>query len=182
MIADTMPRGWVHTILRSGQAVVLVDGVDEVSALKREEVHTWLRDLIETYEKVHVIVTSRPPAIEEGWMSHEALSDAELQPMKLTDIYSFIDHWHKAVREELQSDHEKGELGLLGEHLKGEVKRVRTIRALATNPLLCAMLCALNRERRRQLPVSRVELYRACCSMLLERRDKDSQVDLRDYR
>src|SRR3989454_10771983 len=30
-IADTMPKGWVHTALRSGRALVLVDGVDELS-------------------------------------------------------------------------------------------------------------------------------------------------------
>ena len=43
------------------------------------------------------------------------------------------------------------------------------------------MLCALHRDRRQQLPVNRVELYRACCELLLERREKDSRIDLRDY-
>lgn len=43
------------------------------------------------------------------------------------------------------------------------------------------MLCALNRERRRHLPVNRIELYKACCSLLLDRRDKESRIDLTDY-
>jgi predicted NACHT family NTPase len=96
-IAGTMPEKWVHNVLRSGRAIVLIDGVDEVSASQREEVHTWLRDLVETYKDARFIVTSRPHAIEEGWMNHEAFSDAMLQEMELTDIFLFIDHWHEAV-------------------------------------------------------------------------------------
>ena len=114
-------------------------------------------------------------------MDHEGFSDAQLQPMQLSDIYSFIEHWHKAVREELHDYEEKAELEPLAEHLKGDVKRIRSIRNLATNPLLCAMLCALNRDRRQQLPADRIELYEACCSLLLERRDKESRVELTDY-
>jgi hypothetical protein len=43
------------------------------------------------------------------------------------------------------------------------------------------MLCALNRARRQQLPSDRIDLYRASCEMLLDRRDKEREVDLRDY-
>ena len=32
-IAGTMPEQWVQNILRSGQAIVLVDGVDEVYSI-----------------------------------------------------------------------------------------------------------------------------------------------------
>ncbi len=43
------------------------------------------------------------------------------------------------------------------------------------------MLCALNRDRRQQLPADRIELYEACCLLLLERRDKERKVDLSEY-
>lgn len=180
-IAGMMPNRWVHDVLKEGRALVLVDGVDEVPASQRENVYIWLRDLVKSYQKVHFIVTSRPHAIEDDWLDHERFGDAELQPMGLKDIYSFIDHWHDAVREELHTNEDKEELSPLAEHLKEQVKRVRPIRNLATNPLLCAMLCALNRERRQQLPVNRLELYKACCSLLLERRDLESHIDLSDY-
>jgi predicted NACHT family NTPase len=114
-------------------------------------------------------------------MNYEEFSEAELQPMSLADIYSFIDHWHNAVREELQAESEKVQLGSLAEYLKEQVKSNHAIRTLATSPLLCAMLCALNRERRQHLPENRIELYRACSILLLDRRDKERQVDLRDY-
>ena len=176
-----MPNGWVHTQLKSGRAIVLVDGLDEVSISQRGDVYEWLKELVNAFPGAHYIVTSRPYAAKEGWMDTEDFKDALLQPMELADIYSFIDHWHNAVREELREDEEIAALEPLAKHLKEDVKRNRSVRNLATNPLLCAMLCALNRDRRQQLPEDRIELYEACSSLLLERRDKERHVDLTDY-
>jgi len=180
-IAGTMPGGWVHDQLRSGRAIVLVDGVDEVPQLQRSEVRSWLKELAETYDGARFIVTSRPHAVEEGWMESEGFEDAELQAMELPDIHALIDHWHAAVREELQEEEEKAELLDLAKNLKDVVRRSRPIRNLASNPMLCAMLCALHRDRRQQLPSDRIELYEACSSMLLERRDIERRIELRDY-
>src|SRR5260370_37264080 len=111
-------------------------------------------------------------------MDREGFTDAELQPMQLTDISTFIDHWYDAVAKELQDEQEKSELPSLAEHLKEELENRHPIRSLATNPLLCAMLCALNRERREQLPSDRIWLYEACCEMLIERRDRERRIAL----
>jgi len=180
-IAGTMPTGWVHDQLKSGRAIVLVDGIDEVPQLQRSDVRIWLKELAETYDRARFIVTSRPHAVEEGWMESEGFDDAELQPMELPDIYAFIEHWHDAVREELQDEEEKTELSELANNLKDAVRSNRPIRSLATSPMLCAMLCALHRDRRQQLPSDRIELYEACSYMLLERRDIERRVELRDY-
>jgi NACHT domain len=180
-IADTMPKGWAHMQLESGRAIVLVDGLDEVPLLRRENVRFWLKELLDVFPQARFILTSRPHATAEDWMDHEGFSNAELQPMQLSDIYTFIKHWHMAVKDELYEDAEKAELESLDNHLKENVKRNRSLQNLATNPLLCAMLCALNRDRRQQLPANRVELYEACCSLLLERRDKERHIELIDY-
>ena len=102
--------------------------------------------------------------------------------MELSDIFSFIDHWHKAVGEELHEHEEKAKLESLAKHLKEDVRRTLSLRNLATSPLLCAMLCALNQDRRQQLPEDRIELYEACCYLLIERRDKEQRIELsEDY-
>src|SRR5258708_18621104 len=112
---DTMPRGWVHEKLRSGRAIVLIDGLDEIPASQREDVRTWLKELMETYSHARFIVTSRPHAVKDGFIDQGEFDDAELQPMELPDIYTFIEHWHKAVRAELREDEEKAELEPLAE-------------------------------------------------------------------
>jgi predicted NACHT family NTPase len=74
---------------------------------------------VESFSQAHFIITTRPHAVKEGWMDDEGFSNAELQPMQLSDIYSFIDQWHKAVREELHLDEEKAELEPFAGHLRG---------------------------------------------------------------
>jgi len=181
MIADIMPKGWVHMQRESKDAIFLIDGLDEVPAAQLEKVYTWLNELVNTFPYARFIITTRPHAVEEDWMVEQNFIHAELQPMGMTDIRAFIDHWHQAVREELQEETEKNDLLFLAEHLKEFVKGSLALRSLATNPLLCAMLCALHRDRRQQLPADRIELYEACCYLLLERRDKERHIELSDY-
>ncbi len=178
------PKGWVREKLLSGRAIVLIDGVDEVPEAQRADVRLWLKDLIETYPQAHFVITSRPTAIGEDWidwMAVEGFQDALLQHMSLPDISLFIDHWHKAVAKRLHDEQEKDELPNFAQHLKEELGKDRTKRELATNPLLCAMLCTLNLDRYQQLPSNRSNLYEACCELLIEQRDKARKISLKDY-
>ena len=175
-----MPDGWVHDRLRSGKAIVLIDGLDELAASRRDEVRDWLKDLVDTFPDARYVVSSRPYAAEEGWLAGQDFADAELQDMAGGDLDQFVEHWHAAVREGLQQEEGKAELDELQEHLRAVVKQNRAIRKLATSPLLCALLCALHRDRVQQLPSDRIELYRACCDMFL-RRDLERRVSLDDY-
>lgn len=65
--------------------------------------------------------------------------------------------------------------------MKAAIKKERALRSLAQTPLLCAMLCTLYKNRNKQLPADRIELYEACCAMLIEDRDKDRNIQLIGY-
>ncbi len=101
--------------------------------------------------------------------------------MDIASIEKFIDHWHKAVAEEVQQEAEVARLMLLAKDLKDTLRGNRAIRRLALSPLLCGVICALHRDTNEQLPEDRVELYERCCSMLLERRDPESGLTLIGY-
>jgi hypothetical protein len=180
-IAALMPNGWAHENLYSGKAIVLIDGVDEVPVAYRDDVKNWLRDLVSTFPKARFIVTSRPSAISEGWLALEKFDDAELETMSFRDIYAFVDHWHNAVKTQVINQTERNELKDLADNVKHIVQTNQTIRNLATTPLLCAMICALHRDRKQNLPSDRIELYQACIAMLLERRDRERRIKLSDY-
>lgn len=175
-ISGEMPPAWVHRHLHAGDALVMVDGVDELPETMRDGARKWLRDLTESFPESTFIVTSRPPAIGEGWLEDSGFTDCELQPMTLPDIDTFIDHWHDAACGTVSSDEEATELDRFKKTLKRVIRDSRSIRALATSPLLCALLCALNRDRKTQLPKDRMELYRIALEMLLERRDLEREV------
>lgn len=174
-LSEQMPRGWVHRVLESGRGLILIDGVDELPEPERPLARRWIEDLVADFPESRTVVTSRPPAVEDNWLSHIGFSLAELQPMELSDIHAFINHWHRAAAEPLGDD-ETEAVVRLGDRLATAVQDTPVLRSLATNPLLCAMLCALHRDRQTQLPADRLELYRIAIEMLLERRDVEREV------
>ena len=180
-IAGTMPGGWVHEKLASGRVVLMIDGVDEVTETRREAVRNWVNELTATFPDATFIVTSRPYAVEEDWLKGNDFGEAILQPMDTSSVEEFVDHWHRAVAKELQEESDVARLGELSVKLKDKLRNNRSVRRLATNPLLCGVICALHRDTNEQLPEDRIELYEHCCSMLLERRDPESGLELSGY-
>ena len=182
LIADTMPQGWVNTHLAVGNAIVMIDGADEVPINKRDAVRAWIEDLVDTFPQCVFLVTSRPSAVGSDWLKLRNFNHAFMLPMEdLYDIHTFIDHWHFAVIETVSDLEEKQDLEKLRDHLKLIVNQNKGIRELASSPLLCALLCALHRDTKQQLPSDRVELYRACIAMLLHRRDIERRIELKGY-
>ncbi|TQI93667.1 NACHT domain-containing protein [Amycolatopsis cihanbeyliensis] len=176
-----VPEGWVHRIADAGRALFLIDGVDELPEQDRAGVRSWLRAIILRYPGCRLVVTSRPSDLIERWFAKDRFHLATLEPMTTEDVGVFVDKWHSALldssggqamvlpcpREEVP----KHQRSLLA-HLAARPH----LRALARNPLLCAMICALNLDRRANLPRDRMTLYDAALDMLLERRDAEKQV------
>jgi len=177
-LAGAMPHRWVHDCLASGRGIVLIDSVDEIPRARRGKARDWLDDLMRTYPRNQFVITSRPYALSDAWETSEAFTSTELQPMEVADIYDFIDRWHRAVENEMQDKGEIEELDAIGKKLKIEIDRNLALRHIATNPLLCAALCALNRDRHQKLPTDRIEIYEAFCAMLLDRRDREQDLDV----
>ncbi|MEU9430838.1 hypothetical protein AB0D87_50350 [Streptomyces sp. NPDC048342] len=97
--------------------------------------------------------------------------------MERDDVQAFIRHWHDAVRQESPlTGAEHDSLDRYEASLDQAVTTRRDLGRLATNPLMCALLCALNRDRRMHLPRARKELYDAALDMLLVRRDTEREI------
>ena len=175
-IVDEMPKGWVQEVLRHGEALLLIDGLDEVPIHQRENVYEWLENILGSFDFVRVVFTSRPSSYEPGELNYLDFKECELIPMQYPQIKCFVEYWHEAVlgEEEVIA---KNEIKKASNELLHKIQNKFPLRRLATNPLLCAMLCALHFERQMQLPADRSELYEACCSMLLERRDSEREID-----
>ncbi|WP_228926706.1 NACHT domain-containing NTPase [Streptomyces sp. DH7] len=170
------PPGWADRLLQQGRALVLVDGVDEVPDRLRKRTERWLRDLIAAYPRARYVVTTRPSAVPETWLSSSGFEPHSLLAMSQEDVRAFIEHWHRAARSECRSEEERAELDPYENALRRAVGTRRDLGLLATNPLMCALLCALNRDRRMQLPRARKELYDAALDMLLVRRDTEREI------
>ncbi|UCA49867.1 NACHT domain-containing protein [Streptomyces sp. WA6-1-16] len=170
------PAGWADRLLQQGRALVLVDGVDEVPDRLRKRTERWLKDLIIAYPRAKYVVTTRPSAVPGTWLSGSGFEPHTLLAMRQEDVRAFIGHWHRAAKSECRSEEEHAELDRYENALRRAVGTRRDLGLLATNPLMCALLCALNRDRRMQLPRARKELYDAALDMLLVRRDTEREI------
>jgi hypothetical protein len=179
-----MPTGWVQKALMRG-ALVLVDGVDEVPVARRADLFDWLKALVEDFPGATVIISSRPAALDakgSGGTAMQRLAklgfeQITLEPLSLTDSEALISQWHRAVGRDLIED---DELTVRLEHYERDLIRVLhdrpAIRNLASNPLLCAMICVLNWDRQQRLPDNRMELYGLALEMLIDARDADRKI------
>ncbi|WP_425471114.1 NACHT domain-containing protein [Saccharothrix variisporea] len=175
-LVGLMPPGWVHRVLRSGKALVLVDGVDEVPAGRRRLVREWLRDLVTAFPTARVVVTSRPAAADQRWLADAGFGSVLLDQLNPHDVRTFLRRWHEAARDAESLPCAPEDLPEAERRLLRQLGNRPHLRALAASPLLCAMLCALNLGRTSELPQSRMELYQAALTMLLDLRDAERQI------
>jgi predicted NACHT family NTPase len=173
----------LHEKLRSGQAVALFDGIDEIfDPVLREGVVTDIHRFSNDYAQVQVIVTSR-------WLGYKAqrLRDAGfrhfmLQDLEIEQIQDFIERWHELTFTDQADKVRKWE------RLQRAIQDSKSIRELAGNPLLLTMMAILNRNQ--ELPRDRPELYNQASRVLLHQWDveraliEDARLDPKtiDYR
>ncbi|MGW3503264.1 NACHT domain-containing protein [Streptomyces globisporus] len=176
-ITGIMPKGWVERELHGGNALLLIDGVDELVDRDRRAVRDWLRKLLAQYGGVRVVITSRPVAAGADWLRREGFAAIHLERMTPPSMAAFVRQWHQAVRElgsELPCPVE--EIPQYEQSLLASLKDRAHLQSLAGTPLLVAMLCAMHLNRGRQLPRDRMELYRNALHTLVHDRDADRNV------
>ncbi|MFE0133988.1 NACHT domain-containing protein [Streptomyces sp. NPDC059037] len=160
-LAGTEPAGWTARLLQNGRGVLLIDGLDEIPKADRTRTRDWLRGLLAAFSGNLWLATTRPSALAPGWLEREGFHEFTLNALRPDDLRRFIQRWHRAAAAR------EGEDDALIQSLRVRPELSR----LATNPLMCTLICALHRERNGYLPAGRAALYKAALSMLLERRD-----------
>ncbi|WP_017240026.1 NACHT domain-containing protein [Streptomyces sp. SS] len=163
----TAPEGWADRVLNAGRGLILVDGIDEIPEAERGRARDWLRDLLAAYDGNRWLVTSRPTAVRDDWLTPDGFTELTLSPMARTEVTTFVRRWHRAAGPEAEPYEQP---------LLDALRTAEHIGQLATNPLMCGLICALHRDRRGFLPRGRKALHEAALSMLLTRRDRERDM------
>jgi NACHT domain len=174
-VAGLMPAGWMHAVL-GGRALVLLDGADELPSGKRRRLSRWMDKLLADYPSVVCIVSSRPAALDLAELpaGFDALT---LEPMRLRESEQLVLQWHEAVSTNMLDLVKLQQLERSRLSLQSALPSRPALRALASNPLLCAMMCALNWHFSGQIPSDRMTLYQSAIDLLVSRRDDDREIE-----
>ena len=158
--------------LESGNAVVILDGLDEVGQNDKDVRNALRRQVISfvgQFPKVRILITSRP----YGYDNHWRLSDfesLELMPFNDEQIEEFITQWYQKRRGEDGNE-------LRDRFLKQlKADRGTRLRQLAAQPLLLTMMSLIHERERGDLPEKRAKLYHECIVLLLDKWEKGKTV------
>ena len=150
----------LHERLKTGSAVVMFDGLDEIFDIgQREDVITDIHRFTNDYPTVRAIITSRvigykPQRLRDAGFRHFMLQDLEQY-----QIDDFIYRWHELTfNDEAEKIRKR-------DRLQVAINISPSIRELAGNPLLLTMMAILNRNQ--ELPKDRPELYNQASRVLL---------------
>lgn len=165
------PIGWIESKFSANKCILLLDGIDEISKNQRIKIFEWIADLKDLYN-IRIIATSRPSAKEWIKFRNELNFLAfHIANMNYKSISLFSERWHNTCFE----DNVK-EGNIKHQSFMKKISASKSLLNLSSNPLLCAILCALNNQGMLKNDSSRKELYEDCISMLIEQRDSVREI------
>ena len=168
--AKALPKGFFEYWLENGQALILLDGLDEVAdTAQRYKVVAKIEAFLGQFEDNPAIITSRPSGYKRDFFRTEEYPHYELQPFDDGKIDEFIDHWYDS-RFELASERQRRK-----ESLRKALKAQPRIKRLARNPLLLTIIALIHRYQA-QLPRERYKLYDKAVETLLTSWDANKEL------
>lgn len=152
----------LQTILEAGQALILLDGLDEVRDTDNQRVIREIQKFAIQFNRNQFVMTCRIAARE---YTFERFTEVEVADFDDDQIRDFVTKWFST-----QNDSVKSEPFL--EKLETDDR----IRELATNPLLLTLLCLVFGEAA-DFPTNRSELYEEGLDVLLKKWDAKRNIE-----
>ncbi len=161
-------------LLKRGNLLFLLDGLDEVTFLaRREQVARWITKALLLHKDCHFIVTCRFAGYSPGVKLESGLLELHILPFTAQQAEAFIANWYNIVERLLAKDLTQVE-AIAREKAESLIKIIRSrdfrssrVAELTRNPLLLTNICLVHRFRG-VLPEKRSRLYEDCINTLLE--------------
>jgi hypothetical protein len=157
---------FVHQLLKAGDAVVLLDGLDEVNqeGQQRDQMIGWIKNFVQEFDRCQILLTCRVTAVGYSFKEFTYVEMADFSPLQQRN---FIFRWFENSQDKRdcwQALHES---------------QNETLQELARIPLLLSLLCVVF-EAHKSFPAERHELYQEATQALLGDWDKQDKLIQRD--
>lgn len=151
---------FIEKILKKGKALLLLDGLDEVSKDKTDKIIKDIRDFSNKYSDNQFIISCRIAAYNYYF---EKFTDVELSDFNDEQIKNFIDNWFGIDTKKALSCWKK-------------LEENESIKELAAIPLLLSMLC-LSFDETMNFSHNKAELYKDTLDVLLKKWDVSKRIE-----
>ena len=172
-----IPSDWATGVLRRGEALIMLDGFDEVAQAQRPAIARWINEQMRRYSKSVFIVTTRPKAYQEqqGTERLELTTSLWVKDLNTEQRQDLIEKWYQCQERYANGGRTTPDVNQLAMQqatdLLTQIEARQELQDLAKNPLLLNMIVTFHRRYPgAELPKRRVELYREMC--LLQLRDR----------
>jgi predicted NACHT family NTPase len=158
---------FVEELLKSGGAIVLFDGLDEVNqeSGQRDTQTRAMNNFIEKYDRTQCLITCRLAASD---YSFKPFTYVEIADFTEPQIKTFVSNWFRKEGEKDEETRDK----FLAEFARDDNKGLRD---LARTPLLLTLLCLAFNETL-TIPPRKVEIYEEALDALLKKWDSSRRI------
>ncbi|MBZ3903464.1 NACHT domain-containing protein [Streptomyces griseiscabiei] len=161
-------EGAIEYLLLNGRAVVVFDGLDELTDTSlRETIVDIVEAFAHAYPTTPILVTSRRVGYEMAPLDENMFAVAQLSPFGGMQKQEYVQKWFSQVK------------GSVGDGDMSTRFLVESSHAsdLTSNPLMLGLMCALYRGEG-YIPRNRPDLYRRCSEFLFERWDASRGISV----
>ena len=164
-----LPTDFFDETLQQGDAVILLDGLDEVADPElRQRVARLVEGFTRDYPQCRYLVTSRIVGYTGTARLGENYATTTVRDFTLADVERFLTHWHRLVAVGQMDPGASAEAYAADQtrQLSSAITANERIRDLAINPLMLTVIAMVHRDRVK-LPDRRAELYAEAVDVLL---------------
>lgn len=160
----------LKALLKAGQALVMLDGLDEIQNAEHERVLIAIREFSRKYDQNQIIITCRIAATEYIF---EQFTEVQMADFNNQQIQNFANKWFLTHSPEKVDADGKS---TVGRFFWKELSQNEPVRKLAMTPLLLTLLC-LEFGEDLSFPSSSADLYDRGLEILLSKWDKKRWID-----
>ncbi|MGV0037843.1 NACHT domain-containing protein [Mycobacterium colombiense] len=160
--SDELEHSTIRDILVLGRAVVVLDGLDEVTdPLRRIDLVRRINALSSMFPLISILVTSREVGYDRAPLDQQIFARVQLKEFELNQALEYVNKWFTVVGKK--------------ELIEPFIHDSEAVADLRLNPLMLSLLCMLYRESN-AIPSRRLDIYAECARLLFKRWDSHRQI------
>ncbi|MEA5579121.1 GUN4 domain-containing protein [Anabaena sp. UHCC 0451] len=165
---------WFHKQLKNGKCLVMLDGLDEIADdQERQQISTWVSQQLENYQqKLPFILTSRPQAYDQAPLPNTPayLVRSFTSAQRNQFLFNWYFNLEKRRNSGKQSEKQIKRIAKSKtDELVRQIDAVASLRLMATNPLLLALI-NYTFTQKNSLSPTKIGIYKQVCDVLLQGR------------